>query len=282
MVKNHSKEALHQGSTCLVSIIYKNKLKIANVGDCRAVLCRNNLAIPITKDHKPNWNDEQNRITELGGKIYKDFGDDWRICNLSVSRAFGDLDCSDYVTHQPEIFSLTITKKDDFLVLGCDGLYDCLSNQEIVHFVMRNRSSDAAEKLANHAIKSGSTDNVSVIVIFFEHPSAKPKPESNNIYIKDGTKIIARNKKSSSSTGKSKRPSSRSSKRKTEEVKSSRKRSSSSKQNDESKSGKRLSSKRKSQLKKSSSKRSIKKKSSNSSRSLSSKRSSKKKTSKKK
>jgi len=38
------------------------------------------------------------------------------------------------ITAAPEITSTEI-KDVDFIFLGCDGVYDCLSNQEIVDFI---------------------------------------------------------------------------------------------------------------------------------------------------
>ena len=41
----------------------------------------------------------------MGGTIYFD-GYDWRIENLSVSRAFGDFDTKPYITHIPQIYKI--------------------------------------------------------------------------------------------------------------------------------------------------------------------------------
>jgi len=171
------------GSTALVSIFYKRKksikYNIINVGDCRAVKCNKDLiAIPLSKDHKPHLIEEKNRIESIGGKIVFD-GDDWRISDLSVSRAFGDMDATPYVTHKPEIFSYTLKQNDKFMIFACDGLWDVLSNQEAVNFVLDKMSqinnitnmsgyskNNIANLLATHAIKNGSYDNVSVIILF--------------------------------------------------------------------------------------------------------------------
>lgn len=174
--------AAHCGSTGLVVINYKENgedyLHVINNGDSRCILCRDDFAIPLTKDHKPNWFSENNRIKELGGEIEFD-GYDWRVKDLSVSRAFGDLDCTPYVTHMPEIFKYKMCKSDKFIVVGCDGLYDILSNSDIVNFVLTNgycyktgkrisQHINISKSLAEYAIKRGSTDNVSVIVVFFK------------------------------------------------------------------------------------------------------------------
>lgn len=174
--------ARHTGSTCLLALNYycgkDQYMNILNTGDCRATLCRNSMAIPLTKDHKPHWPEERDRIERLGGKITWD-GYDWRIKDLSVSRAFGDLDSTPYVTHRPDIFRYKINNSDKFLILACDGLWDVVSDQEAVNYVLTmcynmrdkkriNKSVNISDKLTQYALKKGSTDNISVIVIFFD------------------------------------------------------------------------------------------------------------------
>ncbi len=177
-----TKYATRVGSTALVVIHFKmdneNYLNIINTGDSRCILCRDNFAIPLTKDHKPNLVEEKYRIEKLGGTIVFD-GYDWRIKDLSVSRAFGDVDATPFVTHRPNIFKYKIDKTDKFMVIGCDGLYDCLENTDITNFILLhcydqtltkriNQNINIAKRLGDHAISKGSTDNISVIVVFFE------------------------------------------------------------------------------------------------------------------
>jgi len=172
----------YSGSTCLVVVQFKlngeNYLNVMNTGDSRCLLCRDNFAMPLTKDHKPNWPEEYHRITKLGGKIIYD-GFDWRIKDLSVSRAFGDLDATPFVTHKPELFRFKLDKNDKFIVLLCDGLLESLDNNEIVNFILVNcydnnlknrinKHINIAKKLSELAIRKGSSDNCSCIVIFFD------------------------------------------------------------------------------------------------------------------
>lgn len=175
----HKDYSYNSGSTCTVAINFKKNddeyLNVLNLGDSRCVLCRDNLAISLTKDHKPHWPEENIRINKIGGNIYFD-GDDWRINDLSVSRAFGDIDAQPYVTHTPELFRYKIAKNDKFIILACDGLWDVVSNQEAVNFVISTcyntnfklKNKTVARKLAEYAIRKGSTDNVSIIVSFFK------------------------------------------------------------------------------------------------------------------
>ncbi len=181
--KNFYQKALHCGSTCLVGIHFKKNdldyLTVINSGDTRSVLCRDNFAIPLTKDHKPMWPEEKHRIEKLGGKPYFD-GSDWRIKDLSVSRAFGDFDAEPFLTNMPDIFRYRLDKNDKFIIFACDGLWDVLENQDVVNFILNecydknlstriNKNINIAKKLAEHALQLGSTDNLTIIVYFLHN-----------------------------------------------------------------------------------------------------------------
>lgn len=175
-------KALNCGSTCLAIVHFalgdKEYLNVFNTGDSRAVLCSNSLAVPLTKDHKPNWPEEMGRIKKAGGEVYFD-GCDYRVKDLSVSRAFGDIDAEPFLTNKPDVFLYRLTKKDKFMVLACDGLWDVMSNQDVVNFVLENcydlekeerinKKINIAKKLADLAIQKKSGDNVTILVVFFD------------------------------------------------------------------------------------------------------------------
>lgn len=190
------------GSTCLVVIRYMKKtrsglersgLQVINIGDCRAVLSRNGIAQPLTKDHKPIWPEEKRRIDAVNKKyhtnqkIHYDFGD-FRILDLSVSRAFGDLDAVPYLSHVPDIFVYALQPSDEFIIVACDGLWDVIQTHEAVNFIIDHITNNniiyyqlqgyvphdvkykgknnIAKRLADYAIARGSTDNVSVMIVF--------------------------------------------------------------------------------------------------------------------
>lgn len=175
--------AQHAGCTGLVITMYDvsgiKYMNIINNGDSRCVLCRDNCAIPLTKDHKPAWPEEYHRITQLGGKIEHD-GYDYRIKDLSVSRAFGDYDAVPYVTHAPDIFRYKIDQNNDkFLIMACDGLWDVLDNSTVINYILMrcydkslktriNKSINISNELAKYAIEKGSTDNITIIIYFFD------------------------------------------------------------------------------------------------------------------
>lgn len=173
--EKHPRASEYCGSTACIGIFSKENDKqylwIINVGDSRAVLCnKEGKPIQLSVDHKPNLPEEKKRIESLGGKIVFD-GVDWRVKTLSLSRAFGDLDCCPYVTHLPHIFKHKISSKDKFLIIACDGLWDALSNQQAVEYIRDLQFSgfqgNFAKKLADYALEKGSYDNITAIIYFF-------------------------------------------------------------------------------------------------------------------
>jgi serine/threonine protein phosphatase PrpC len=175
LIKEHPTAAKRCGSTALCGVMYKNNkninyIWIANVGDSRAVLCNHlNKAIPLSKDHKPHHLPEKKRIENMGGKIKFD-GVDWRVGDLSLSRAIGDLDNTPYVTHKPELFRYKLNKKDKYIIFACDGLWDVVNNSDAVNYINylldKQYVGNIAKKLAEYAITKGSYDNVTVSIMF--------------------------------------------------------------------------------------------------------------------
>jgi serine/threonine protein phosphatase PrpC len=175
LIKDHPGASKRCGSTALCGVMYKNEkninyIWIANVGDSRAVLCNHlGKAMQLSRDHKPHHAPEKKRIENMGGKIKFD-GVDWRIGDLSLSRAIGDLDNTPYVTHKPEVFRYRLNKKDKYIIFACDGLWDVVSNDDAVNFVnyllSKKYIGNISKKLAEYAIQKGSYDNVTVSIMF--------------------------------------------------------------------------------------------------------------------
>ena len=129
--------------------------------------------------HKPDLDSERIRIQELGGLIV--YVDTWRVNGvLSVTRAIGDPEFKPYVIAQPSMSKFEIDPSLDFLVLGCDGLFDQLTGQDITshvfEFLCKNESqfdkqtiiAEVSNYLSNMAIREGSNDNITSIVLFFK------------------------------------------------------------------------------------------------------------------
>ena len=165
---------LSVGSTAAVLVLRlenaRRVLYAANVGDTRAVLSRRRKAIRLTVDHKANDPDEAKRVEAMGGFVLRR-----RVMGvLSVTRSFGDLELKRYVVARPSTSRTVLSDDDDddeFVVLACDGLWDVFSDQEAVDFVADALASgasspdDVASQLVSQALKRGTTDNVTCVVV---------------------------------------------------------------------------------------------------------------------
>jgi len=130
------------GCTASVGIITKDKIYVGNSGDSRSVLGIKGRAKPLSFDHKPQNEGEKARICAAGGFV--DFG---RVNgNLALSRAIGDFEFKksadlppeqQIVTAFPDVTIHEMGEDDEFLVIACDGIWDCQSSQAVVEFVRR-------------------------------------------------------------------------------------------------------------------------------------------------
>jgi len=176
---------LRSGSTSVTCVVRreggKRMLHTANVGDSRAVLFRGRTAVRLTFDHKASCPVEAKRITDAGGFI----GRGNRVNGvLAISRALGDhmLKEGDVVSALPYCKSTELTAKDDYLLLACDGVWDVVTDQEAMDFVLKKVAELGADgmksgkqcnetmtqiskALAKEALDRRSLDNITVMVI---------------------------------------------------------------------------------------------------------------------
>ncbi|KAH8975541.1 hypothetical protein BDL97_01G163300 [Sphagnum fallax] len=168
-LKTEISQSRDAGSTASTAVLVGDRLLVANVGDSRAVICRGGKAVALSTDHKPNRTDERQRIEDAGGVVM--WAGTWRVGGvLAVSRAFGDRLLKQYVVADPEIQEDTIKEGVDFLVLASDGLWDVVSNQDAVSMVATiPDAEEAANKLTGEAFRRGSADNITCVIVRFNH-----------------------------------------------------------------------------------------------------------------
>ncbi|CAG8760664.1 13327_t:CDS:2, partial [Dentiscutata erythropus] len=132
----------------------------ANVGDARAVLNRDGRAVRLSYDHKGSDAQEAKRIVEAGGFVMNN-----RVNGvLAVTRSLGDCSMKEFVIGKPYTTKITLTEKDSFLILACDGLWDVCNDQEAVDLIKDIMDpQEASTKLIRHALQNFSTDNLSVM-----------------------------------------------------------------------------------------------------------------------
>jgi len=193
-------EERQAGSTATVVLARTDKVVVANVGDSRAVLCRNGQPQDLSTEHRVEGTGETveaevARVKGVGGWI-----EDGRVCDvLAVSRAFGDamfkgdglpdllqfgIDSKfwdeefaktinftgDPVVSAPDVVEIALREDDEFIILASDGLWDVVSSKDAVDIARKDLQKGrplkaVAEKLANIALRRYSQDNIAVILI---------------------------------------------------------------------------------------------------------------------
>mmetsp|Transcript_61903 Transcript_61903/g.134130 ORF Transcript_61903/g.134130 Transcript_61903/m.134130 type:complete len:268 (-) Transcript_61903:7-810(-) len=141
-------DAVAQGCTAVVCCVRSDAIFVANAGDSRAVLCRAGRPVALSEDHKPGLASERARISKAGGFVADIDHGHMTISrvngDLSLSRAIGDLrykqrpDLSpedQVISATPDVRTFWRQPNDEFMVLACDGIWDVLSNADVVRFV---------------------------------------------------------------------------------------------------------------------------------------------------
>jgi len=169
------------GCTANVVLIHKNVAYCANAGDSRCILWgAERKVVELSTDHKPDLPTEKDRISKAGGFIIEGRVNG----NLNLSRALGDLEYKknpqlqpheQLISGHPEIEVRTIQSSDNFLVMGCDGIWEIMTMDEICKvaeagFKNGQKVSQIAETILDKGIAPDTTngvgcDNMSCIVI---------------------------------------------------------------------------------------------------------------------
>lgn len=122
-------------------IITPTQIFCGNAGDSRTIMSINGYAKPLSYDHKPSNEGEKSRINRAGG--YVEMG---RVNgNLALSRGIGDFEFKrskdlppeeQIVTCYPDVIQHNFDfESDEFVVLACDGIWDCLTSQTCVECI---------------------------------------------------------------------------------------------------------------------------------------------------
>lgn len=162
-VKSHN--CVEIGNTATIVYIEDNNLFCANVGDSKCVIVTNNQIETISYEDKCTDEEEKKRIISEGGMII-----DERLCGvLAITRAIGDHDlkCKG-LSAIPHFVKRSLSEKDKFCILGSDGIWDVITDENLLLLSKDAKDPDTlANLLVKEAIKLGSTDNISCIVISF-------------------------------------------------------------------------------------------------------------------
>ena len=185
------------GTTCVAMLFDGKTVHIANVGDSRAILgvidpVKKELkAEPLTDDHKPQRPDERARLEQssallLTEREVRGFGDDSKIyiCRerggdivygVLFTRSLGDADAHIHlgVSALPEMGLRTLGENDRYFVLASDGVWDYMTNEEVMEYCATNSDPlKAAEAIVADASERWATrdadnrrDDITVVIV---------------------------------------------------------------------------------------------------------------------
>ncbi|KAL1352814.1 hypothetical protein HN51_016792 [Arachis hypogaea] len=190
LAKDINTDSYCSGCTAVTVIRQGDQLIIGNLGDSRAILCTRErdqrVPIQLTVDLKPDLPSEATRIMSCEGRVFaaEEEPDVCRIwmpdddCpGLAMSRSFGDFCLKDYgLISIPDVFYRKLSKQDEFVVLASDGVWDVLSNNEVINIVASAPSrSVAAKLLVKRAVRAwryrypgSKVDDCAVICLFLD------------------------------------------------------------------------------------------------------------------
>eukprot|EP01136_Pigoraptor_vietnamica_P031061 Opistho-1_new@91130 len=193
IVKASGHDIYLSGTTATIALVIGTKLIVANVGDSRAILGREDSkgqvkAVVLTKDHTCEDKSEVERLKKAGARVepmvhqgaYLGPPRCWKgsmpYPGQCVSRTIGDdVAHSIGVTADPEIKEVDLTPKDKFIVVASDGVWDGLDNQSVVDIVAKHKDPQkASEVVVQEALrgldKEEIDDNVTAVVALFSKP----------------------------------------------------------------------------------------------------------------
>eukprot|EP00980_Cylindrotheca_fusiformis_P028148 scaffold22583_cov106-Cylindrotheca_fusiformis.AAC.19 len=210
------------GTTAVSVNFHKGRMTVCNVGDSRVLLGHrlqngSMLPIPLTRDQTPFRKDERERVKTYGAEIksidqldgkelmHDDWGDMVHGANINergdppriflkgknfpgtaFTRSIGDSVAEDIgVISDPEVVTKALTESDEYLVIATDGVFEFLTNKQVMEIV--EECSDpikACEAVHQAAYKKWEvhehrTDDITVIVCFLTN-QFRPTAEEEN------------------------------------------------------------------------------------------------------
>jgi serine/threonine protein phosphatase PrpC len=163
---SHGEQSM-AGCTATTVLITPTEIYCANAGDSRTVLSKANKAVEMSYDHKPDNPEERKRIYNANG-----FVEDERVNGmLALSRALGDFEYKNNsmlkakdqaVSPFPDVKVVPITHDCQFILLACDGLWDCKTSDEAIRWCHEKiyKNSYSKGKLSMEQLMKGTEDIV--------------------------------------------------------------------------------------------------------------------------
>ncbi|XP_038887730.1 probable protein phosphatase 2C 60 [Benincasa hispida] len=172
------------GSCCLVGVICDGTLYVANLGDSRAVLGRvvkatgEVLAIQLSTEHNVSNESTRQELQSLhpdDPQVVVLRHNVWRVKGIiQISRSIGDVYLKKaefnreplyakfrvqkpfkkpFLSSEPAISEIQLKPDDQFVIFASDGLWEHLSNQEVVDIVHSHSQNGSARRLVRAALQ---------------------------------------------------------------------------------------------------------------------------------
>uniref|UniRef100_A0A3B4APW9 PPM-type phosphatase domain-containing protein n=1 Tax=Periophthalmus magnuspinnatus TaxID=409849 RepID=A0A3B4APW9_9GOBI len=145
------RERVRSGSTAVAALIQGQRLLVAWLGDSQALLVRNGTEEEIMDPHKPD--------RECGFCL-----------GFCLGFSPGDFDQKPYVSSEADCCSLELRGDEDYLLLACDGFFDSVRPSAVPRLVLEALRNLVAQVLVSRAKESGSSDNITVVIMFLRSP----------------------------------------------------------------------------------------------------------------
>jgi len=156
------------GTTAAITLIRGDQLVVANIGDTRIVICHKGRAVLLSEMHLASNPSEAQSVIERGGKITNDpWGTPRLDGRLMVTRGLGPVrNTIAGLSPVPYVRNYKLTDDDSFLILGTDGIFNVMSNQEAVDIVKAcDNPAKAAQRLVEVAYFDHKTDDNATAIV---------------------------------------------------------------------------------------------------------------------
>ncbi|GGC91567.1 Stp1/IreP family PP2C-type Ser/Thr phosphatase [Enterococcus wangshanyuanii] len=149
-------EYLGMGTTIVSAVLLDQSFVLANIGDSRAYLVRNDQLVQLTEDHS--------LVNELvkSGEITREMAANHPRKNV-LTRSLG----------MPGTVEVDVTNHiwvpDDYILLCSDGLTNMVSEEDILAIILSDQPlKEKVSTLITRANEAGGADNITVLVIHFD------------------------------------------------------------------------------------------------------------------